>query len=72
MVIYVFEWYYKAAKHGNPDAQYALADKYSSGTGVKSDMIAAFKWYENASKQNHPAAKKQIENMCKDRPWACN
>lgn len=66
------EWYLKAAEQGNPDAQFALGNMYSNGTGIKADMIQAFKWYEKASKQNHTWAKRSIEYICKNRPWACN
>ena len=37
-------WYQKAAAKGNVQAQWALADMYSKGVGLKRDAIAAVKW----------------------------
>jgi len=67
----MFEWYLKAAEHGNPDAQFALGNSYRDGTGVKTSMVEAFKWYKKASAKGYAGAKRAIESMCQDRPWAC-
>lgn len=46
----------KAAKEGNADAQYQLADAYLEGKGVSTDSKQGAEWLEKAAKLDHPAA----------------
>lgn len=46
-------WYTKAAKQGDPDAQYNLAVSYDNGEGVaENDRNAAY-WYTQAAEQGY-------------------
>lgn len=51
------EWFGKAAKQGNADAQYNLGELYKKGRGVKRNKKTAQKWYKAASAQGHVKAK---------------
>ena len=53
-------WLQKEADAGNPEAQYALAARYRSGSGVaKNDALAAG-LMQKAAQQGHPGASVQI------------
>ena len=51
-----FNWYNKAAEHGNPTAQYNLARSYETGCGVKQDEQKALYWYRQAAERSDPRA----------------
>lgn len=51
-----FHWFEKAAKQGDPQAQYQLGDMLLNGEGVKQDKVAAYSWFSLASEQNQPQA----------------
>lgn len=51
-----FHWFEKAAKQGDPQAQYRLGEMLLNGEGVKQDKVAAYSWFSLASEQNQPQA----------------
>lgn len=51
-----FHWFEKAAKQGEPQAQYQLGEMLLNGEGVKQDKVAAYSWFSLASEQNQPQA----------------
>ncbi|MCY3757517.1 MAG: tetratricopeptide repeat protein [Acidobacteria bacterium] len=46
----------RRAQQGDPGAQYALGDMYSTGEGVPRDVRKAVKWYRKAAEQGHASA----------------
>lgn len=46
----------KAAESGQPQAQFDLAEKYSSGDEIAQNLKLAAEWYEKAAEQNLPQA----------------
>ena len=44
-----FEWYRKAAEHGNASAQYRLGEIYFNGFGVERNIAEAKKWFLSAA-----------------------
>ncbi len=48
-----FQWFEKAAKQGNTDAQYFLGVCYSKGCGVKQDYAQAVYWHKKAAEQGN-------------------
>lgn len=46
-------WYRKAAEQGHAPAQYALAQMYATGEGVKRDLAEATRWWKLAAGQDH-------------------
>ena len=53
-------WLQKEADGGNPEAQYALARKYGSGSGVAKDSALAGSWMQKAVQGGHPGAGMQV------------
>jgi predicted aspartyl protease len=49
-------WLQKEADGGNPEAQYALALKYGSGSGVPRDNALSASWLQKAVQQGHAGA----------------
>ena len=58
--------YYKAAKQGDADAQYNLADCYYNGKGVTKDDTQATYWWHKAAEQGHIAAQFNLGICYKD------
>ena len=56
-------YYQKAAKLGNTDAQYRLAQFYEDGNYVKKSKKQAFKWYLRAANGGHPEAAEKVAYM---------
>ncbi len=50
------EWIKKAAKIGNPSAQYMLAEMYRTGDTVRKNRGEAVKWYAKAAEQGNEKA----------------
>lgn len=50
------DWYIKAAKAGNPNAQYILASLYLKGEGVEKSNETAAKWFRAAAEGGMAAA----------------
>ena len=57
-----FLWWKKSAKQGNTDAQFKVAECYSTGTGVKEDYEKALAWLKLASKPKLDLAQNTLEN----------
>ena len=53
-------YYIYAAKLGNADAQYRLAQFYENGYYVKKSKKKAFNWYLHAANNNHPQAMEKV------------
>jgi TPR repeat protein len=56
-------YYQKAAKLGNTDAQYRLAQFYEDGYYVKKSKKRAFNWYLHAANSGHPEAAEKVARM---------
>ena len=56
-------YYQKAAKLGNTDAQYRLAQFYEDGYYVKKSKKKAFNWYLHAANSGHPEAAEKVARM---------
>ena len=56
-------YYQKAAKLGNTDAQYRLAQFYEDGYYVKKSNKRAFNWYLRAANSGHPEAAEKVARM---------
>ncbi|MBO5807656.1 MAG: SEL1-like repeat protein [Bacteroidaceae bacterium] len=56
-------YYQKAAKLGNTDAQYRLAQFYEDGYYVKKSKKRAFNWYLHAAYNGHPEAAEKVAHM---------
>ena len=56
-------YYQKAAKLGNANAQYRLAQFYENGYYVKKNKKKAFNWYLNAANNGHPQAAEKVAHM---------
>jgi len=57
-------WLTKAAKGGNPDAQFALGESYRRGQ--KPDEVESISWYRAAARQGHAGALKALEEMYRE------
>ena len=53
-------WLRKEADSGNPEAQFALAAKYRTGSGVAKDGAQAANWLRKAAQQGHAGAGAQV------------
>jgi predicted aspartyl protease len=53
-------WLQQEADGGNPEAQFALATKYHTGSGVARDDALAASWMRKAAQQGHAGANLQI------------
>jgi uncharacterized protein len=49
-----FDWFSRAAAHGNAPAAYSLAYLYEYGDGVAQDLIEAYAWYRLAAATLRP------------------
>lgn len=56
----------KAAKAGQPGAQFYLATKYQQGKDVKQDLSKAFSWYKLAADQGLSSAQLNVGRMLAD------
>ena len=56
-------YYQKAAKLGNTNAQYRLAQFYEDGYYVKKSKKKAFSWYLHAANGGHPQAAEKVAHM---------
>jgi TPR repeat protein len=52
--------YQQAARAGDADAQYSLAELYEKGEWVSSDPVAAAHWYRRAAEQEHHEAQYRL------------
>ncbi|MDL2284801.1 sel1 repeat family protein [Oxalobacter sp. OttesenSCG-928-P03] len=60
-------WFEKAARQGNADAMYLLAEQYTGRReGVKPDAAKAFAWYEKAAVKGHSLAQVSLAYLYMD------
>ncbi|MBV5297492.1 MAG: sel1 repeat family protein [Rhodoferax sp.] len=57
------EWWAKAAVHGDPEAQYNLAQALSKGQGVVQDSVMSFQWFIQAAHQGVVPAQSRLGLM---------
>jgi len=57
------EWYKKAAKQGNADAQNHLGVCYENGTGVDINLKTATEWYKKAADQGDTDAMNRLARL---------
>ncbi len=66
------QWYLKAARAGNVEAQYRVGLMYLDGLGVTEDGYAGFDWISRAAMHGHPDAKQVFEYLLENpRPLEC-
>ena len=74
-----FQWFLRAAEHGQRESQYNTCYDYADGLGVKRDMVEAYKWCyiaaQNGQKQadankDHLAAQMRPEEVARGRQAA--
>ncbi|MHC4946021.1 MAG: tetratricopeptide repeat protein [Planctomycetota bacterium] len=53
----------QAAREGNAEAQYLLANRFRDGEGVEPDLQTALHWYSEAIKQKHFLAQYEIMRL---------
>lgn len=53
----------RAARHGNPRAQFALAEMYEQGRGVARDPVEAYAWYKRAAALGYEQAYQAIQRL---------
>ena len=58
-----FKWFQKAAKLGEPSAQFNVGMMYAAGTGTKQDFIEAEKWYRKSAEQGKTSAQLNLGMM---------
>jgi hypothetical protein len=59
-----FKYYRRAAERNVPDAQYAVAQYYTAGTGdIEVDLTEARKWLARAAVHNYDSAQLELGNM---------
>lgn len=51
-----FEWFFKAARQGHPEAQTQLGMMYGGGYGVSRDDSKSMYWYKEAAEQGNAEA----------------
>ncbi|MDG5786157.1 hypothetical protein QA612_01545 [Evansella sp. AB-P1] len=61
-----FDWFMRAAKQGDPDAQHEIGKMYDQGQGGLIDIQEAKRWYEKAAAQGQEEAKKRLEEIRKE------
>jgi hypothetical protein len=57
------QWFEKAARHGQVDAQYHYGQALRDGQGVVQDYRTAFYWLEKAARQGHAQAQFALGEM---------
>ena len=60
------EWFQKAAKQGDAEAQLHLGSMYENGHGVQEDLAQAFQWYLKAAKQGNAVAQCLLAMMLEE------
>ncbi|KAF9158868.1 hypothetical protein DFQ26_007139 [Actinomortierella ambigua] len=58
-----FEWYFKAAEHGQTQAQNNLGWMYQDGKGIAQDDVKAVEWYRLAAEQGDAKAQGNLGLM---------
>jgi len=60
----VFQEYYAAARDGDSEAQFNLAECFANGTGTERDIDEALKWYSSAANQGNDDATVKLYSLC--------
>lgn len=55
-----FEWHYRLAVNGDPDAQCHVGICYYNGDGVEKNIQTAIEWYRKAAEQGHADAQNRL------------
>lgn len=58
-----FEWFLKAARLGNSDAQFQVAYHYLHGIYVDTNNHEAYKWYQDSARQGNPHSQNSLGTM---------
>jgi len=58
------DWYRAAAQRENPEAQYVLGKKLSTGQGLEQDPFAGLVWYTRAADKGNPHALAELGRLC--------
>lgn len=58
-----FEYYLKAARQGDAEAQYNLGVCYRKGYGVEKDLTEAVKWLRKAADQGFAEAQDMLRKL---------
>ena len=64
-----FKYYQKAAKKGDPQAQYAIGYMYYHGFGVDKDLQYAIRWWGKSAKSNYKPAQNALAQLDQDIPF---
>jgi len=57
------DYFGKAARRGNPEAQYQIGMMYANAIGVEGDLEAARQWLAEAAENGHPLAANTLDRM---------
>ena len=57
------DWFGKAARQGNPFAQYKLGRIYERGQVVSKDLVEAYKWYLLSSQHGDKPAGQSLRRL---------
>ncbi|MEO5372669.1 MAG: sel1 repeat family protein [Alphaproteobacteria bacterium] len=63
------DWYFQAARRGQPESQYKLAQLYAEGKGIGRDPRRAEDWFTAAARQRHARAQLSLGKMYLDRGY---
>lgn len=58
-----FEWFLKAAKEGNPAAQFQVGYHYLHGVNVKQDYTEARRWFTVSAAKGYPLSQNSLGTM---------
>jgi len=56
-------WFAKAAKQGDPEAQYKLGLMYRDGLGVTQNKSESRRWLRKAANNGHGEAKQALDEL---------
>ena len=57
------QWLRKAAKLGEPEAQFELAERYEHGDGARKNRRHALAWYRKAAEAGYSAAEAKLREL---------
>jgi TPR repeat protein len=62
-ILKALKWYQEASNKGQSDAQYRIAEIYSSGRGVQKNIIEAIKWYKKLAVNGHQRSQLKLGSI---------
>jgi TPR repeat protein len=65
------KWFRLAAKQNHPYSLENIGHMYDKGIGVEINKIKAFNYYVRAIKEGLSRSQKELDNLCRESPWAC-